>query len=185
MRHQEIERLLPAVYRASIDDAGPLRALIGVMEALHDRPERELASLDATLNPRRAPDDFVPLLANWVDLAWLWTETGEAPTSGPVILDRLGHLRELVASAAYLSQWRGTARGLKAFLQRATGLGDIELIESPQDEGGRRRPFHVRIQLPETAGEPRIRALITRIIEMEKPAYLTYEIILANPSPGS
>lgn len=182
MKQEEIERLFPAVYREALRDRGPLRALIAVMEAMHERPEREVARLDATLDPLRTPDEFVPLLARWVDLGWLWTSAPVGPGEGPILLEHLGRLRELVASAAFLSRWRGTETGLLGFLQRATGRDDIELIEAPSTEDGRSRPFHVQVVLPADADEPRLTALVRRIVAMEKPAHLTYEIVFSNPT---
>lgn len=185
MRQSDIEGLFPAVYRASIGEEGPLRALVAVMETMHELPERELDNFEATLHPRRTRDAFVPMLARWVDLAWLWTEARDASAGAsgrPVLLEHVGLLRELVASAAELSQWRGTARGLVAFLRRATGLDEIELVESPPSETGEQQPFHVQVVLPHRANRPRLHALVTRIIEMEKPAHLTYEIVFANPT---
>ena len=38
-------------------------------------------------------------------------------------------LRELIAAAAQLSQWRGTAQGLQRFLETATGIEGFELDE--------------------------------------------------------
>jgi hypothetical protein len=189
MRTQEIERLFPAVYQGSLREGEPLAALLGVMEALHQRPERELGSLDETFNPRRTRDAFVPVLATWVDLRWLWSEqdrtVGDLPGGVSPVIERLGLLRELTASAAHLSQWRGTARGLVAFLERATGLAGFDIDESVQGHDGQVRPFHISIIAPAAADDPRIRGLITRIVQMEKPAYVTYELGFYDPNPGS
>jgi phage tail-like protein len=184
MRREDIRRLLPAVYRTTLTEGGPLLALLGVMEALHAPSEEALRDLDAALDPRRAPDRFVPFLATWVDLAWLWTDREASAETAvgqeSLVLERIGMLRELVASAAYLSQWRGTSRGLRAFLERATGSRGFEIEEEALDSEGRARPFHLRIRAPASAAEPRLRALITRVVEMEKPAYATYELTFEN-----
>jgi hypothetical protein len=85
-----------------------------------------------------------------------------------------GQLRELIAAAAYLSQWRGTAKGLKLFLETATGMSGFELVENVEDAGGDQPPFHIRILAPPEA-QPHV-ALIERIVDQEKPAYVSYEL---------
>ncbi len=179
MKRAAIERLLPEVYRRTVREGGPLAALLDVMEALHRPSEAALADIHAVLNPYRAPDAFVPVLAAWLDLERLF----DVPTAGEVpaaslrrpISSGLGRLRELVASAAHLSQWRGTARGLLRFLEIATGLRGFSVEERVPGEGGRPKPFHVRIRMPKAAVPHR--PLVERIIEHEKPAYVTYELL--------
>jgi hypothetical protein len=96
----------------------------------------------------------------------------------------LGRLRELVAAAGEISRWRGTARGLRLFLQTATGVRDFVLDERVPGPDGRPRPFHLRVHAP--ASLLPHRALLERIIEREKPAYVTYELLFTQPSnPGA
>lgn len=168
MRSSEIQRLLPGVIQRTLEPGRPLAALLEVMEALHAPSEAVLAELEALFNPYRTPDAFVPFLARWVDVD-LPVTTG------------LGRLRELVAAAGELSRWRGTARGLRQFLQTATGERDFTLDERVPGPDGRPRPFHVRITAP--ASLESHRALLERIIEREKPAYVTYELHFAQPQP--
>ncbi len=86
----------------------------------------------------------------------------------------LGYLRELVAAATYLARWRGTAKGLIAFLETVTGVQGFAIDEHVLDGNGRFRPFHIRINIPEAART--YHQLIERIVELEKPAYVTYEL---------
>ncbi|HVR84197.1 MAG TPA: hypothetical protein VMU54_07800, partial [Planctomycetota bacterium] len=86
----------------------------------------------------------------------------------------LGRLRELVAGAAYLSQWRGTWRGLGRFLEIATGVSGFTVEESVAGTDGELIPFHIRIGVPRNARVHR--TLIERIITLEKPAYVTFEL---------
>ena len=80
----------------------------------------------------------------------------------------------MIAASAFLSKWRGTAKGLLCFLETATGCQGFEIDETVRDANGQIKPFHLLIRAPaETA---RYRVLIERIIEMEKPAYVTYEL---------
>ncbi len=167
MQPPEIERLLPGVIQRTLEDGSPLRALVEVMSALHAPSEAALAALEANFDPRRAPDAFVPFLARWVNLE-LRITTG------------LGRQRELIAAAAELSQWRGTAKGLIRFLVTATGLAGFTVDEQLRDERGALRPFHVRVNAPAEAAAHR--AMVEQIIEREKPAYVTYELRFLPPS---
>jgi hypothetical protein len=85
----------------------------------------------------------------------------------------LGLLRELVASAAYLAKWRGTKQGLLRFLQMATGLKGFDLEENVTADH-QPRPYHIWIRAPKEATT--YQAMLVRIIESEKPAYVTYEL---------
>ena len=162
MKREEIERLLPGVFQATLEDGGLLATAVRLMEALHERPEAQLASLEACFNPYRAPAAFVSLLARWVNL--------DVPvTTG------LGRLRELVAEAARLSRLRGTAQGLLRFLEVATGLSGFRIDEHVPDAAGRPRPFHIRVTAPAAAAAHR--PMLEHIIEQERPVYVTYELI--------
>lgn len=161
MKREEIEQLLPGVFQATLAEGGPLAAVVDLMEALHAPPEARLGLLDACFDPWRAPDAFVPLLARWVNL--------DVPvTTG------LGRLRELVAAAVELSRWRGTARGLVRFLETATGQTGFHIDERVPEGSGLARPFHIRVTAPAAVASHR--AMLERIIERERPAYVTYEL---------
>ena len=179
MRQEEIERLLPSIFRRTAREGNPLTALLGLMEELHAPSEAVLDRLDVMFNPRLTTEPFVIFLAYWVDLHRLFEEElrGEWQTGllQHPMSTGLGHLRELVASAAYLSQWRGTNKGLLHFLQTAIGVEDFQIDEHPVDAKGQPRPFHIKVQAPaESAPHEH---LIQRIIELEKPAYVTYELV--------
>lgn len=168
MKSAEIERLLPEVFRRTAQPGSPMAALLGVMEGMHEPDEAVLAGVDRFFSPYRAPDAFVPFLARWVDLDRLFqTIPGQEGHVGEFI--DLGQLRELIASAAHLSQWRGTRKGLRAFLETATGMTGFRIEESPEI------PFHLRIRMP--SGAARYRPLVERIVELEKPAYVTWEAV--------
>jgi phage tail-like protein len=176
MKRAEIEKLLPEIYQRTLLPGTPQYALLEVMEAMHGPSESALRDLAETFDPRRTSDDFVAFLARWVDLDRLFVGATlpEAMTPG------LGRLRELIVESAELAKWRGTARGLIRFLQVATGISGFEIDEEVTDETGHLRPFHIRLRVPEEA--TRHRALIARIIESEKPAYVTYELAPASKS---
>src|SRR6267143_2908852 len=130
MRREEIRRLLPAVFQTAAAEGTPIAALLGLMEQLHEPSEKRLAALDEVLDPRRAPERFVPFLAGWLDL----------PPELALGMDRL---RALVALAADLARWRGTARGLTAFLEAATGATGFRIDDAL-------RPFHLHVIAPQS-----------------------------------
>ncbi len=182
MKRSEIERLLPAVFRRAIGRDNPLPAILEVMSALHEPSEALLAEIDSVFNPFRTPDAFVPFLARWLDLERVFDEArAPAPGSRPPISTGLSNLRALIASASYLSQWRGAKKGLDHFLEIATGTQGFTIEERVIGSDGRPIPFHLRVAAPDTTLPHR--KLIERIIELEKPAYVTYELVF-EPAEG-
>jgi len=175
MRREEIERLLPDVFQRTCTEGSPLFALLETMSVLHLPAEQVLAQLDMICDPIRTPDAFVPFLARWVDLERIFdpslvtSDSPEAPIS-----TGLGRLRELTVAAGTLAQWRGTGRGLMLFLTTATGLDGFEINESVTGADGRRQPFHIEVLAPAAAKAHR--PLLDRIIKLEKPAYVTYDL---------
>ena len=172
MDRAEIAHLLPEVFRRTATPGSPLAALLEVMEVQHAPSEDVLKQLDRFFDPYRAPAYFLPFLARWVDLGWL-LEPQASGGSERALSSGVGHLRELIASAMYLSRWKGTAQGLIGFLEAATGCSGFHIDEMPLGEDGRQRPFHMRVHVPEDA-EP-FRGLIRQIVDVEKPAYVTWE----------
>jgi phage tail-like protein len=173
MDQENIKALLPAIFQRAAGQQNLLNALVDSMEALQSPTEAIIENIDLYFDPYRAPEPFVFLLAHWVDLDSLWNRLHEqSQFSGGI-----GRLRELVAAASTLSRWRGTSTGLILFLQTATGLSDFRIDEEVLDQGGVPRPFHIRIIMP--AGAAPYRALIERIIALEKPAYMTHELVEA------
>ncbi|MCU1329022.1 MAG: repeat domain protein [Bryobacterales bacterium] len=187
MKQSEIERLLPSILRRTAGAGTPLAALLAIMEHLHAPSEDVLRHLDSFFDPRRAPDGFVPYLASWVDLERVLEEPpparGSAVRAAPRLSTGLGRLRELTASAAFLSRWRGTKYGLLRFLEIATGATEFQVNEKPLDAQGRRRPFHMIVSAPETLRAQQ--SLITRIIEQEKPAYVTFDLEFVRPQTSN
>lgn len=176
MKKEQIKRLLPSVYQSAVKPGNPLFAILDVMETLHAPVESALDRLAATFDPHRTSDAFVPYLASWVDLEVLLdVPHAEGAPSTPTLSTGVGRLRELAAAAITLSQWRGTRKGLSLFLETATGMSGFEVDEHVVGNDGKIKPFHLRIMVPkELAGH---RILIERIIELEKPAYVTYELV--------
>jgi len=185
MKRKAIEHLLPEVLRRTVEPGNPMFAVLEVMEHLHDTPENRLLNLPAFFDPRRAPPEFVPLLAAWVDLSWLFEsqpghrKPGEAQVMFSPGMD---HLRELVAAATRLAHFRGTARGLLDFLRTATGIRGFEIDEHVAGADGIPKAYHIRIRAPREAVPHK--ALLERIIEFEKPAYVSYELEFGSDRPS-
>lgn len=176
MKQNEIKHLLPGIIQRSAVEGNPLSGILAVMETLHAPAEEKLLALDANFDPRRAPESFVPFLARWVDLDRIGEKprTARAEVRSTSLPAGVGRLRELIAMAAFLSRWRGTAKGLLQFLETATGARGFEIDERVPGPDGSPRPFHFRLRVPVEALA--VRKLIERIVESEKPAYVTCEI---------
>ena len=190
MKQAEIQQLLPEIFQRAVHPGNPLYAVLAVMELLQAPSESILQNLESFFDPRRCPDRFVPYLASWVDLDRLLSTAPVSASARPTpavpatFPTGVGRLRELVAAAPYLSRWRGTARGLMTFLEIGTGLKGFVVEEQPLGPDGFPRPFHLRIQAP--AMDAATRSLVSSIIELEKPAYVTYELVFATqnqPAP--
>ncbi|MGQ0616419.1 MAG: phage tail protein [Acidimicrobiia bacterium] len=182
MQRSAIERLLPAAYQRAAVDGTVLAAVLDVMEALHAPDEALLGAVEEVFDPYRAPEPFVAFLAAWVDLDGVLTPAGP---SGAFAAGT-GQLRNLLAEAATLAQWRGTAAGLRWFLETATGHRGFTVA------GPAGRPFHVEVTVPAAAAG--YQGLVRRIVEREKPAYTTCTITVddapvedaaAGDGPGS
>jgi len=167
MKRSEIEPLLPRNFQRTVGPGAPLSALLDVMEHLHAPSEAALANLDVYFDARRTPDRFVPYLARWMDLEAL-LDSGARHSTAEFDAG-LGRLRALVTLAAFFWKWRGTKRCLQRFLEVATGYTGFVLDEQPAG-----RTFHVALHVPKAA--ELYRDLIERIMELEKPAYVTYDL---------
>jgi phage tail-like protein len=180
MHAERIARLLPEVYQRTIVSGTPIATLIDVMAELHAPVEDVLAHLPDYFDPQLTPDRFVPFLARWVDLS-RWLDESGGFDSG------VGRLRQVVAAAAHLSRLRGTAEGLRDALEWATGVSGVRIDEQTLDAAGRPRPFHVVVTLP--AGAAVHRLLVERIVEQEKPAHVTADVVFedgpAVEAPGA
>ena len=179
MKREAIRRLLPAVFQRAVEPDTPLAALLGAMEQLHAPSEEILRDLSAVLNPRSTPDRFLPYLSRWVNLDWLfepmleeWSRDPRRPVPFP---PGMGSMRELVALAYRLNRESGTATGLLLFLRTATGAAGFTIEENPAGPDGAPVPYHMRVRAPLSAAP--YRGMVQRIIEFEKPAYVTYELV--------
>jgi hypothetical protein len=177
MKAAEIAQILPAVFRDILPYDPTLAALLDISEGLQDPVEMRLADLSLVFNALVTEDRFAPMLARWVDLVWLYADDdAELETAAQAWSDSgipAGRLRMLIGTAHILSQERGTARGLVRFLEIATGVAGFAV----DDALGPDTPFHLRVHVPQAAA-PQM-TLIERIVNAEKPAYVTWESVVA------
>jgi phage tail-like protein len=176
MKQREIEALLPEIFRRTIQPNSLLDALLAVMEGLPTPSEDVLENIDHFFDPYRTPERFVHFLAAWVDLTPLLRNVSEEADQEVLALPvGSGWLRELIAAAAEMAQWRGTRHGMQRFLETATGLSGYEIDEHVSDDStGEILPYHIRVRAPQAA--KRFQPLVEKLIEMEKPAYVTYRL---------
>lgn len=166
MRRAAIERLLPSAYQRASVPGSVLFALIDVMEALHAPDEQILDHSDQLVAPYRTPDAFPAYLLHWVAMDHVLA----APTRDAANALSVGRLRDLVAEGAALARWRGTPYGLRRALRLATGVSGYVIDESAD------RAFHFVVRAPQAASGQV--ALIRRIVEAEKPAATTFEVVI-------
>jgi hypothetical protein len=185
MQRDRIARLLPEVMRpdAPEENAGPLGALLGVMEALHAPVETLLGQLGHYVDPLTAEPPFVQMLAAWLDLDRYLHLRGARRSSGAGHYPAgLHQLRFLALEAAALSRRRGTADALVQTLELATGRTGFAVTTAKPDASVAVRPFHIDVQAPALSGA--MRELVQRIIEDERPAHATYELRFGAPAPS-
>jgi hypothetical protein len=164
--------LLPAVYQRILKDPNrpPNLVLLALLEVMVElqRPDLEvLAELDTYFDRYQAPEAFVPLLASWLDLDWLFTlqpERLDAAAAREISPLEIGRLRELVAAATHFARLRGTAQCLLDFMETATNVHGLAV-----DDRVPERSFYLRVWVP-PEGKP-WRAILRRMLDVLKPAY--------------
>lgn len=132
-----------------------------------------LDCLAAYLDPMLAPEDFLHWLAGWLG----------------TVLDEnwpLERRRAAVAESVRLYRVRGTAEGIRALVELATG-GQVEIAESgavgwsaaPNAAlpGEPRARLSVRVTVPEGAAVDA--AALERLIVAEKPAHVPHSLEVA------
>lgn len=170
MKQNNIARLLPAIFQQTIQPETPQAVLLAVMERLPAPDEAVLERLETFFNPYQTPANFVPFLASWVDMEWiLLADSQEFSSLIPPLPSGIGRLRELVASATFLAQ------DLLSFLEIASGLQGFTIEERVPGPDGHPRAFHIAVHAPSAAAQ--YQALLQHIIEAEKPAYVTYDLV--------
>lgn len=173
MRADEIARLLPQLYRDTLVSDGVLDTVLAVMERFHAPTEDRIARYDEFLDPRRAPDTFVDLMARWLGLESYVDFSRAEPRRRAV---QPGALRDLVAYAAKAARSRGTEGAIVGFLERATGVVGFHIEKNPPGTDGQPRPFHIIVRVPRAAADQM--ELVGRVVTQERPAFITFELAL-------
>ena len=177
MNRRQIASLLPDALRRSDRPESPTRALLEVATAMLGPIEAELDRLHENFSARGARDRFVAMLAQWLDIDGMLRDADGTLLARdrpiPTLPTGLGRLRELVAAAAEVARWRGTATGLLRTMERATGLTGFTIDENP-DDGAGPRAFYFRVTAPAAARAES--ALLRRILELEKPAFVQCDL---------
>lgn len=175
MDRNEIPRFLPESYRiAASRPNGPLAAMLAIMEGMHAPAEIVIDNLAAYVSPFAAPDPFVLLQASWLGIDRYFDWSGDRPGAGtPRFRTGIAPLRLLVAEAAELGRERGTQGALIRFLETATGIRGFTVVEGAPD--GTPIPFHFTVHAP--AATAPLEDFILRIIEGERPAHATFDLV--------
>jgi phage tail-like protein len=134
--------------------------------------EETIADLSAYFDPRRAPDEFLPWLANWVAFT----------LRSDLQPDRQ---REFIANIIQFYCWRGTKENLRNLLSIFT-IGLPTVTEALKSENGDEKPhyFEVTITL-DRAPQPvidRQLQIARALIDLEKPAHTFYNLIPSFPT---
>ena len=157
---------LPAVYH---EDDLAQRFLAGLDEVLSP----VISTIDnfhAYIDPRLAPEDFLPWLAGWVGL--------ELDEHWPV-----ARRRRLIAIAGELFSRRGTALGLRQLLEVYTA-GDVEVTEtggctwspSPGAEPPGEAVPRVTVRVRPAAGRPVDEEQVRTLVARATPAHVIHEV---------
>jgi phage tail-like protein len=130
-----------------------------------------LDCLDAYVDPRLAPDDFVEWLGAWVG----------APLDDHWADDRR---RAAVLASATLHHLRGTVEGLRALVELATGCpvdvlepGGVSVSQSPGESTAESPWLVVRVHAdPDPSSEPLRLAVLEELVSAAKPAHVPHTI---------
>jgi phage tail-like protein len=178
---------LPVLYR-EVDFIG---RFMKIFEQAFQPVVNSYSAMWANIDPLTAPQAQLPFLAHWV--GWqLDSISGD-----------IKQQRRLIRRAVEIYQWRGTRKGLRLYLHLYTGLPLDEHIPNEADKhisitepfgpsfilgeaklgtavlaGGQAYHFIVRLRpnRPNSIDE----RLVKKIIDQEKPAFCTYELLIDN-----
>ncbi len=176
---------LPVLYR----EVDFISRFIKIFEQAFEPVIQSFNVMWANLDPLTAPQALLPFLAHWV--AW--------PVDPRWDLDQQ---RRLIRRALELYRWRGTRKGLRLYLHLYTGLpldehspqednkhisitegfglgfvlGEAKLGEGAVLGGG--QPYHFKVRLRPDCPNSLDEQLVRRIIEQEKPAFSTYDLLI-------
>ncbi|MFQ5401116.1 MAG: phage tail protein I [Anaerolineae bacterium] len=143
---------LPGIYHTDF-----MARFLAMFESILTPIEWNVDNFDLYLHAKTAPADFLPWLARWFELSFddSWSEAQR---------------RALLAEAHQIYARRGTKWALSRVLEIYTG-------RTPEidDQSETVDPFTFIVNIPVRARELN-RALVERIIDLNKPAHATYKV---------
>ena len=149
---------LPSSYHSDF-----MGRFLALFESILGPIEWNANNFDMYLGTRTAPSDFIPWLASWFDLEFdsTWTESQK---------------RLLLTEAHQIFARRGTKYSLSRILEIYTGdKPEIEDLQEDQDA------FIFTVKLP-VSEESVNRNLIERMIDANKPAHTSYQLLFKKRS---
>jgi len=182
-------QFLPVLYR-EVDLIG---RFIKIFEQTVEPVIQSFNVMWANLDPLTSPQALLPFLAHWV--AWPVNPSWDLPQQ-----------RRLIRRAVELYRWRGTRKGLRIYLHLYTGLPLDEHVPQEADKHisitepfgqgfvlgaaklgeetvlGGGQPYHFVVRLRSDRSNTIDENLMRRIIEQEKPAFSTYELLIESPT---
>lgn len=182
-------KYLPAVYQIEDQRTGDfLKRYLWIFKEIFDSIGYKLDKLEDFFNPMTSPLDFLNWIATWfaVDVNFSMSEE---------------KIRYLIKEIVLLYQWRGTALGLKKFLEIITGY-EPEILENEKpiteyivmenklvarvimDDLVTRNYFTVHFPVPVSTFDLDMIKKINEVIKSEKPAHTKYYISYENDKRG-
>jgi len=144
---------LPGIYHTDF-----MARFLAIFESVLTPIEWNVDNFDLYLDPKTAPPEFLPWLADWFSITFdpSWS---------------VEQKRELLIEAHQIFARRGTAWALARVLEIYTGH-QPEILDLEKDQD----PFTFTVKLPVTEKEVD-RQLIERIVDANKPAHTSYNLL--------
>ncbi|MCP4361110.1 MAG: phage tail protein I, partial [Chloroflexi bacterium] len=143
---------LPGIYRTDF-----MKRFLALFESIYGPIEWNVENFDLYLNPKTAPEGFIPWLANWFDVSFdnSWNEAAR---------------RAFLVDAHKIFARRGTKWALSRILEIYTG--QEPLIDDTHED---LTPFTFTVEIPLKESEVN-RTLIEQLLNDHKPAYTSYDL---------
>jgi len=125
-----------------------------IFERIWEPLEQRQDHMDMYFDPATCPTSFLEWLASWFDI-----------TVGPHWPE--DRMRDLVAQAMHLYQWRGTRYGMQRSIELWTGV-------TPEIDTNPDNPFVFNVRLTMPAGQEVDRTMVEDLLRSNKPAHAGY-----------
>jgi phage tail-like protein len=192
-------RYLPAIFREG-DSSVFLRQYLQIFESILTAPASDslgeflsgipdsfstiLGKIPGYLTPQGQREDFVNWLASWLGLVLKeeWT---------------MERKREIIANIVPLYRLRGTAYGLRKYLEIYLGdSGTVSIVEYNfdsfvvgqayvgQNRVGKGLPYYFEVDLAVTNPDSQLKERVCSIVDREKPAHTYYNVEIVTREGG-